>query len=81
VLTTPTLGQWGKTKDLVNLPPDNYTVIVTDANGCKATKAFTITRFEQLTPTVETITDYNCDTKYVKQTFVGQVKEVLRLIR
>lgn len=63
-----------KTKDLVNLPPDNYTVIVTDANGCKATKAFTITRFEQLTPTVETITDFNCDTKYVKQTFVGQVK-------
>jgi hypothetical protein len=43
------------------------TVIVTD-NGCKATKAFTITRFEQLTPTVETITDLISDTKYVKQT-------------
>lgn len=69
-----TWSNGAKTKDLVNLPPDNYTVIVTDANGCKATKAFTITRFEQLTPTVETITDYNCDTKYVKQTFVGQVK-------
>jgi hypothetical protein len=28
-----TWSNGAKTKDLVNLPPDNYTVIVTDANG------------------------------------------------
>lgn len=62
------------TEDLTNLPPDNYTVIVTDANGCKQTAAWKITRFDQLTPTVQTLTDFDCDTKYVKQTFVGHVK-------
>jgi gliding motility-associated-like protein len=63
-----------KTEDLINLPPDNYIVNVTDANGCKAVNTWKIIRFEQLTPTIETITDFNCDTKYVKQTFVGHVK-------
>ncbi|GEC70618.1 gliding motility-associated C-terminal domain-containing protein [Flavobacterium flevense] len=75
--TPPFTYAWSngaKTKDLINLPPDNYIVNVTDANGCKATESWKITRFEQLTPTVETITDYDCDTKYVKQTFVGHVK-------
>jgi gliding motility-associated-like protein len=62
------------TEDLQNLPPDNYTVIVTDANGCTETQSWKITRFEQLTPTVEVLTDYNCETKFVKQTFVGKVK-------
>ncbi|MFC3336045.1 PKD domain-containing protein [Flavobacterium palustre] len=63
-----------KTEDLINLPPDNYIVNVTDANGCKATSSWKITRFEQLTPTVETITDFDCETKFVKQTFVGRVR-------
>lgn len=62
------------TEDLSKLPPGNYTVIVTDANGCKQTETWKITRFEQLTPTVEVLTDFNCDTKYVKQTFIGHVK-------
>lgn len=62
------------TEDLDNLTPGNYTVIVTDANGCKETNSWEITRFGQLVPTVETITDFDCDTKYVKQTFVGHVK-------
>ena len=75
--TPPFTYAWSNgatTKDLINLPPDNYIVNVTDANGCKATNSWKITRFEQLTPTVETITDYDCDTKFVKQTFVGRVK-------
>lgn len=75
--TSPYTYSWSngaRTKDLMNLPPDNYKVTVTDANGCKATQTWKITRFEQLTPSVETITDFNCDTKYVKQTFVGIVK-------
>lgn len=62
------------TEDLSNLPPDNYTVTVTDANGCKKSQTWKITRFEQLTPTIEVLTDFDCNTKYVKQTFVGHVK-------
>jgi gliding motility-associated-like protein len=63
-----------KTEDLSKLPPDNYTVTVTDANGCKKSETYKITRFEQLTPTIEVLTDFDCDTKYVHQTFVGHVK-------
>ncbi|MGO4904036.1 PKD domain-containing protein [Flavobacterium sp. W20_MBD1_R3] len=61
-------------EDLQNLPPENYTVTVTDANGCKKSESWKIIRFEQLTPTIEVLTDFNCDTKYVRQTFVGKVK-------
>ncbi|WP_100841513.1 PKD domain-containing protein [Flavobacterium sp. 5] len=61
-------------EDLENLIPGNYTVTVTDANGCKKADTWKITRFEQLTPTIEVLTDFNCDTKYVHQTFVGHVK-------
>ncbi|MEL1241102.1 PKD domain-containing protein [Flavobacterium flavipallidum] len=62
------------TEDLANLTPDKYTVIVTDVNGCHETLTKEIVRFNQLIPTVETITDFDCETKYVKQTFVGHVK-------
>lgn len=75
--TPPFTYAWSngaKTEDLINLPPDNYIVNVTDANGCKATNSWKIIRFEQLTPTVETKTDFNCATKYVKQTFIGHVR-------
>ncbi|KUJ60677.1 hypothetical protein AR687_16745 [Flavobacteriaceae bacterium CRH] len=75
--TQPYTYSWSngaRTEDLVNLVPGNYTVVVTDASGCKQTETWVITRFDQLTPTVEVLTDFNCDTKYVKQTFVGHVK-------
>ena len=75
--TPPFIYSWSNgasTEDLNNLPPENYTVTVTDANGCKKSETWKITRFEQLTPTVEVITDFNCDTKYVHQTFIGHVK-------
>lgn len=75
--TQPYTYSWSngqKTEDLVNLVPANYTVVVTDANGCNQTETWKITRFDQLTPTVEVLTDFNCDTKFVKQTFVGHVK-------
>ena len=62
------------TEDLQNLPPENYTVTVTDANGCKKSESWKIIRFEQLTPTIEVRTDFDCATKYVKETFIGNVK-------
>jgi gliding motility-associated-like protein len=75
--TLPYKYSWSNgatTEDLSNLPPDNYTVTVTDANGCKKVEAWKVIRFEQLTPTIEVLTDFNCETKFVKQTFVGKVK-------
>lgn len=75
--TPPFTYSWSNgasTEDLENLIPGNYTVTVIDANGCKQEETWKITRFEQLTPTIEVLTDFNCDTKYVKQTFVGHVK-------
>lgn len=75
--TPPFTYSWSNnatTEDLENLNPGNYTVTVTDFNGCQKSETWKIIRFEQLTPTIEVLTDFNCDTKYVKQTFVGHVK-------
>lgn len=75
--TAPFSFSWSNgatTEDLSGLTPDNYTVTVTDANGCKKSESWKITRFEQLTPTIEVLTDFNCETKYVHQTFVGHVE-------
>jgi len=75
--TAPYTYVWSngaRTEDLSELTPDNYTVTVTDSRGCKKSDTFKIIRFEQLTPTIEVLTDFNCDTKFVDQTFVGHVK-------
>lgn len=75
--TAPYTYVWSngaRTEDLSELTPDNYTVTVTDSRGCKKSDTFKITRFEQLTPTIEVLTDFNCDTKFVDQTFIGHVK-------
>ena len=75
--TAPFTYAWSngaQTEDLSQLTPDNYTVTVTDSRGCKKSDTFKIIRFEQLTPTIEVITDFNCDTRFVDQTFVGHVK-------
>ncbi|MBF7090800.1 PKD domain-containing protein [Flavobacterium sp. ALJ2] len=63
-----------KTEDLRKLPPGIYAVTVTDANGCNKSEEWEITRFDQLTPTIEVLTDFDCETKYVHQTFIGHVK-------
>ncbi|KRD12687.1 hypothetical protein ASE21_01930 [Flavobacterium sp. Root901] len=75
--TPPFTYSWSNgasTEDLANLIPGNYTVKVTDANNCTKSASWKIIRFEQLTPTIEVVTDFNCDTKSVKQTFIGHVK-------
>lgn len=73
--TLPLTYTWSNgitTEDLNNIPPGNYTVQVTDANGCNATGNWTINRFDPLTVDVETITDFNCETRTVNQTFVAK---------
>ncbi|WP_237732261.1 PKD domain-containing protein [Flavobacterium sp. UGB4466] len=63
-----------KTEDLNKIPPGTYQVTVTDVNGCKKSGEWKITRFEELTPTIEVKTDLNCETKYINQTYIGHVK-------
>ncbi|MBX9807473.1 MAG: gliding motility-associated C-terminal domain-containing protein, partial [Flavobacteriaceae bacterium] len=61
------------TEDLINIPAGNYLVTVTDANGCSQQAQYSINRPPPLVTNVVTKTDFNCDTKTVKQTFVAQV--------
>lgn len=61
------------TEDLTNIPAGNYLVTVTDSRGCVKTAQYIINRPPPIVVAVETKTDFNCDTKYVKQTFIAQV--------
>jgi gliding motility-associated-like protein len=70
--TLPLTYNWSNgmtTEDLTNTPPGDYTINITDANGCKISKTWTINRFDVLEVSVETITDFDCDTRFVNQTF------------
>jgi gliding motility-associated-like protein len=61
------------TEDLSNISAGNYLVTVTDANGCTKQAQFSINRPPPIVAGVTTKTDFDCDTKTVKQTFVAQV--------
>jgi gliding motility-associated-like protein len=61
------------TEDLSNIPAGNYLVTVTDFNGCTKQAQYSINRPPPIVIKVVTKTDFDCDTKYVKQTFVAQV--------
>ncbi len=74
--STPFTYAWSNgatTEDLANIPAGNYLVTVTDFNGCSKQAQYSINRPPPIVPGVITKTDFNCDTKYVKQTFVAQV--------
>ncbi|GAA4232524.1 hypothetical protein GCM10022291_07540 [Postechiella marina] len=57
------------TENLSAIPPGNYSVVVTDANNCEITGSWNINRFEPLVVNVDTLTDFDCETKTVNQTF------------
>jgi len=57
------------TQDLTNIPPGDYSVIITDTNGCEEVNSFTVNRFPALDVLVDTITDFNCETRVVNQIF------------
>ena len=61
------------TEDLVNISAGNYLVTVTDANGCSKQVQYSINRPPPIVIAVDTKTDFDCETKYVKQTFVANV--------
>ncbi len=61
------------TEDLNAIPAGNYLVTVTDKNGCSKQAQYSINRPPPIVVGVVTKTDFDCATKYVKQTFVAQV--------
>ncbi|MFV5697441.1 PKD domain-containing protein [Flavobacterium sp. ZT3R17] len=74
--STPFTYAWSNgatSEDLNNIPAGNYLVTVTDSRGCSKTAQYVINRQPPIVIGVETKTDFNCETKYVKQTFVAQV--------
>ncbi|MCG9793391.1 PKD domain-containing protein [Flavobacterium algicola] len=74
--TAPYTYNWSNgaiTKDLVNTPAGNYLVTVVDSNGCSTDAFFSINRPPAIVTKVVTKTDFDCDSKYIKQNFVAQV--------
>ncbi len=74
--TLPLTYSWSNgsnTEDLSNIPPGDYTIQITDANGCEISETWTINRFDAINVIVETITDFDCDTRNVEQTFIARV--------
>ena len=61
------------TEDLNNISAGNYLVKVTDTNGCSKQVQYDINRPPPIITSVVSKTDFDCDTKSVKQTFVAQV--------
>jgi len=55
------------TEDIENIPPGDYSVEITDRNGCKATKQFNIFRQEPLTISYEETTIVDCVLKTVSK--------------
>jgi gliding motility-associated-like protein len=60
------------TEDLNNIVAGNYSVAVTDANGCSVNKQFSLNRPQPLEVAVTTQTNFNCTTRLVNQNFVAQ---------
>jgi gliding motility-associated-like protein len=73
--TLPLTYSWSNgdiTEDLTNIPPGDYSVTVTDANGCDVSESWIINRFEPLEIEVTTETDVDCDAKTINQSFIAQ---------
>ncbi len=75
--TQPISISWNNgstTEDLNNIPPDLYVATITDANGCIITESFEVKRFEPLEAPFDIITNFDCDTREVDQTFITKVE-------
>ncbi len=73
--TPPFTYQWTNgsiSEDLTGLVAGNYSVLVTDANGCTANQQFTLIRPAPLQVSVDTQTNANCETRTIIQSFVAQ---------
>jgi gliding motility-associated-like protein len=73
--TLPYTYSWSNgatTEDLTNLTSGNYSVIVTDANGCTTNAQYPIIRPAPIAINVATQTDFDCAAHTVNQNFVAQ---------
>lgn len=74
--TPPFTYAWSNgstTEDLVNIPAGNYLVTVIDSRGCSKQAQYSINRPPPIVVGVATKTEFDCETKFIKQTFVAQV--------
>jgi PKD repeat protein len=74
--TPPFTYSWSNgttSEDLNNILAGNYLITVIDSRGCSKTAQYVINRQPPIVIGVETKTEFDCETKYVKQTFVAQV--------
>jgi gliding motility-associated-like protein len=68
--TAPYTFKWSTnetTEGLKNIPPGDYSVEITDANGCTISRQFNIFRQEPITIIFEEITITDCDLKIVSK--------------
>jgi gliding motility-associated-like protein len=73
--TAPFSYAWSNgsvTEDLNAISAGNYLVTVTDARKCKVSGNYSIVRPSPIVVKVETVTDFNCETKVVNQSFVAK---------
>ena len=74
--TAPYTFAWSNgssTEDITNLPPANYSVIVTDLNGCQKTAQFSVIRPVPMSISVSSIDVFSIDTKKVVEIFTADV--------
>ncbi len=61
------------TEDLENIPPGDYSVEITDANGCSVSRQFNVFRQEPITISLEELTITDCDLKTVSKQNIANV--------
>jgi len=74
--TPPFVYSWSNgavTEDLSAIPAGNYQITVTDGSNCIKTAQYSINRQPPLLANVKTETDFDCETKFVKQTFIADI--------
>ena len=74
--TAPYTFEWSNgtdTEDLINIPPGNYAVTITDFNGCKAIDEFVVTRPDEISSELTISFDADCDNHIAFQTTTIQV--------
>ncbi|CAM4070999.1 PKD domain-containing protein [Flavobacterium weaverense] len=73
--TPPFTYSWSNgsiTEDLNTIPAGNYLVTVKDARNCTASASYVILRPAPIVVKVETVTNFDCVTKVVNQSFIAK---------